>query len=49
MDQAGMRPEEEMSLGDSEGRGGGPEPEEDLSAFKDFVEGLDLDSLLGTP
>lgn len=49
MDQAGMRPEEEMSLGDSEGRGGAPEPEEDLGAFKDFVEGLDLDSLLGTP
>jgi hypothetical protein len=49
MEQAGLRPEEEMSLSGVEERketsteGG----EEDLGAFKDFVEGLDLDSLLG--
>ena len=50
MEQAGMMPEEEMSLSEE---GGGRRPEygdtstEDLGAFKDFVEGLDLDSLLG--
>jgi bifunctional DNase/RNase len=51
MQQAGMQPEEEMNLG----VGGAPsefnEPDEtapeDLGAFKDFVEGLDLDKLLG--
>jgi uncharacterized protein len=48
MDQAGMLPEQEMSLTEE-----GAQPEigesnpEDLGAFKDFVEGLDLDSLLG--
>jgi bifunctional DNase/RNase len=50
MDQAGMMPEEEMSLSE-EGSSQRPEyndaSTEDLGAFKDFVEGLDLDSLLG--
>lgn len=50
MDQAGMMPEEEMSMSE-EGSGQRPEyndaSTEDLGAFKDFVEGLDLDSLLG--
>ena len=51
MEQAGMLPEEEMSLAE-EGGGrraehGGDTPPEDLGAFQDFVEGLDLDSLLG--
>ena len=48
MDQAGPQPEEEMPLS---GGGGKPEPEEageeDLGAFKDLIEGLDLDTLLG--
>ncbi len=48
MEQAGMMPEEEMSL---TGEAARPEysdtSSEDLGAFKDFVEGLDLDSLLG--
>jgi len=48
MEQAGMMPEEEMSLTEENAR---PEysetASEDLGAFKDFVEGLDLDSLLG--
>ena len=48
MDQAGLQPEEEMPLS---GGGGKPEPEEageeDLGAFKDLIEGLDLDTLLG--
>lgn len=49
MEQAGMLPEEEMSLTEQSH----PQAEfsdstaEDLGAFKDFVEGLDLDSLLG--
>jgi hypothetical protein len=48
MEQAGMVPEEEMPLSEE-----GEQPEysdasgEDLGAFKDFVEGLDLDNLLG--
>lgn len=48
MEQAGMMPEQEMSLTEE-----GAKPEfsdtaaEDLGAFQDFVEGLDLDSLLG--
>lgn len=48
MEQAGMMPEQEMSLTEE-----GNQPEfgetgsEDLGAFQDFVEGLDLDSLLG--
>lgn len=48
MDQAALLPEEEMPLS---GSGEKPETEEvgveDLGAFKDFVEGLDLDKLLG--
>lgn len=51
MQQAGMQPEEEMSIGVGEG---GSEMDEvsdvrseDLGAFKDFVEGLDLNKLLG--
>jgi bifunctional DNase/RNase len=53
MEQAGLKPEEEISLNE----GGVPnkaaravgddEEEEDLGVFTDFVEGLDLDSLLG--
>jgi bifunctional DNase/RNase len=53
MEQAGLKPEEEISL-----EGAAPnrssqraiaedEEEEDLGVFTDFVEGLDLDSLLG--
>ena len=58
MDQAGLQPEEEISL--TEGVAATPrgssltrrseeegEEEEDLGVFTDFVEGLDLDSLLG--
>jgi len=57
MDQAGLQPEEEISLTEgvaaasrssaarrSEEDG---EEEEDLGVFTDFVEGLDLDNLLG--
>lgn len=48
MDQAGLRPEEEVQLSGEDAPGGTKERvEEDLGAFKDFVEGLDLDSLLG--
>lgn len=49
MQQAGMQPEEEMSLASSGSEFGEPEDAapEDLGAFKDFVEGLDLDKLLG--
>jgi hypothetical protein len=56
MDQAGLLPEEEISLAEGVGtgsgkpRGGDEEPEEtdeDLGVFTDFVEGLDLDNLLG--
>lgn len=50
MDQAGLQPEEEVSLTD-EIQGDEPhlsgEGEKDLGAFSDFVEGLDLDNLLG--
>jgi bifunctional DNase/RNase len=53
MEQAGLKPEEEISL-----EGAAPnrslqravaedEEEEDLGVFTDFVEGLDLDNLLG--
>ena len=49
MDQAGMMPEQEMNLTDEAGQPElGESTPEDLGAFKDFVEGLDLDSLLGT-
>jgi bifunctional DNase/RNase len=54
MDQAGLLPEEEISLAESvvakpvkaadEESG---EEDEDLGVFTDFVEGLDLDNLLG--
>jgi bifunctional DNase/RNase len=48
MEQAGMMPEEEMALSEEGGRSEyGDTSSEDLGAFKDFVEGLDLDSLLG--
>ncbi len=51
MEQAGLQPEEEMNLGESSERSPaketGGETDEDLGAFRDFVEGLDLDNLLG--
>jgi len=48
MDQAGLRPEEEVQLSGEDVPGGVKERvDEDLGAFKDFVEGLDLDTLLG--
>jgi uncharacterized protein len=51
MQHAGMQPEEEMSLAGGGAQSEFSEPEdgtpEDLGAFKDFVEGLDLDKLLG--
>jgi bifunctional DNase/RNase len=48
MEQAGLQPEEEMNLGEGEPPAKEtPEGDEDLGAFRDFVEGLDLDSLLG--
>jgi bifunctional DNase/RNase len=58
MDQAGLQPEEEISLteGVASTQHGSATParreedgeeEEDLGVFTDFVEGLDLDSLLG--
>lgn len=48
MEQAGLQPEEEMNLGEGEPQAKETaETDEDLGAFRDFVEGLDLDSLLG--
>lgn len=55
MEQAGLQPEEEISLGESlsstarseRTKSAEGEEEEDLGVFTDFVEGLDLDSLLG--
>lgn len=48
MDQAGLRPEEEVRLSDEDAKGGDqPVREEDLGAFKDLIEELDLDKLLG--
>jgi bifunctional DNase/RNase len=49
MDQAGLRPEEEVQLTGEDTPVGAQEGavDEDLGAFKDFVEGLDLDTLLG--
>lgn len=48
MDQAGQRPEEEVQLiGENAPTGAKEVADEDLGAFKDFVEGLDLDKLLG--
>ena len=54
MDQAGLLPEEELSLTDETGvddetieEGDEVEQKGDLGVFTDFVEGLDLDNLLG--
>ena len=48
MEQAGLRPEEEVHLSDEERQASGqPQSDEDLGAFKDLIEGLDLDTLLG--
>jgi len=48
MDSAGLRPEEEVSLAEGVEAGDGDQPgQADLGAFEDFVEGLDLDNLLG--
>ena len=48
MEQAGMLPEQEMSLTEEGAQTElGDTATEDLGAFKDFVEGLDLDNLLG--
>jgi bifunctional DNase/RNase len=52
MEQAGLKPEEEISLEAAPNRSSQraiaeDEEEEDLGVFTDFVEGLDLDSLLG--
>ena len=50
MDRAGMEPEEELSLADSEESGRREaiaeydEEEEDLDVFRDFIEGLDIDN-----
>jgi len=54
MEQAGLLPEEELSLTDEAGvddetieEGDEVEQKGDLGVFTDFVEGLDLDNLLG--
>ena len=48
MESAGLRPEEEVSLAEGPEGGDGEQPtKSDLGAFEDFVEGLDLDNLLG--
>jgi len=48
MDQASMQPEVEVSLSEGETVAEGEDTApEDLGAFQDFVEGLDLDNLLG--
>ncbi|GIV76965.1 MAG: hypothetical protein KatS3mg050_1359 [Litorilinea sp.] len=54
MEQAGLLPEEEISLTEGAGtstarreREEEDDEDEDLGVFTDFVEGLDLDSLLG--
>ncbi|MFN8487019.1 MAG: bifunctional nuclease family protein [Caldilineaceae bacterium] len=48
MDQASMQPEEEVSLTEGETASENDDSStEDLGAFQDFVEGLDLDNLLG--
>ena len=48
MEQAGLQPEEEMSLTEDTGVEEMSEANgDDLGAFEDFVEGLDLDNLLG--
>jgi uncharacterized protein len=55
MEQAGLQPEEEISLQEGVPSGASPreagderDEEEDLGVFTDFVEGLDLDNLLGS-
>ncbi len=50
MERAGMEPEEELSLAQTETSemeevGDSDEDEEDLDVFRDFIEGLDIDSL----
>lgn len=49
MERAGMEPDEELSLTDSEqvaeGESSGEEGDEDLDVFRDFIEGLDIDNL----
>ncbi len=48
MDQAGMMPEEEVSVTEAAIRSDdAPQGNEDLEVFQDFLDGLDLDSLLG--
>ena len=48
MEQAGMLPEQEMALTEEGAQSEFSETAtEDLGAFQDFVEGLDLDNLLG--
>lgn len=54
MENAGLLPEEEISLAEGvtakgavESSEDGEEEDEDLGVFTDFVEGLDLDNLLG--
>ncbi len=47
MDKAAMEPEEEVSLAEGEAQTEEDASPEDLGAFQDFVEGLDLDNLLG--
>jgi uncharacterized protein len=55
MDHAGLQPEEEISLAEGVAASSAPREageeggqEEDLGVFTDFVEGLDLDNLLGS-
>jgi bifunctional DNase/RNase len=49
MEQAGMEPEEELTLVDDEdgpiGEGVAVAEDEDLDVFRDFIEGLDIDNL----
>ncbi|RME51747.1 MAG: bifunctional nuclease family protein [Caldilineae bacterium] len=49
MDRAGMEPEEELALVDNEEEESRApltrEEQEDLDVFRDFIEGLDIDSL----
>jgi hypothetical protein len=49
MDQAGMMPEEEVGVTETAGARAedAPGEDEDLEVFQDFLDGLDLDSLLG--
>lgn len=49
MDQAGMLPEEEVGVTETAGARSDDAPgeDEDLEVFQDFLDGLDLDSLLG--